>query len=191
MSIPPAGSLVIAVGNADCADDGVGPRVAALLARRLEQGARLILHSGEPLDLIDQWQGARKVVLIDAAAPFSEPAAVHRVDALRSALPAAPARTSTHGMGIAEAIALARALDRLPDQLLVYAIEGRCFEPGAPMTASVAAAVRRVADLVCEELSWQPCPRAAQPRGESSERGSGASTPIGNSRCSGGGLTPE
>ena len=47
---------------------------------------------------------------------------------------------------------MARALDRLPQSVIVYAVEGVCFDPGAAMTAEVAAAAEEVASLVAVEV---------------------------------------
>ena len=38
--------------------------------------------------------------------------------------------SSTHAVGIGEAIELARTLDRLPGRLIVYAVEGHRFDAG-------------------------------------------------------------
>lgn len=150
--------LVIGIGNPDRADDGIGPRVAARLAR--VEGARVILRSGDALGLLDDWADADAVILIDAAAPLSQPGAIHRIDALSSSLPPSPPRSSTHLLAIAEAIELARALDRLPARMIVYAIEGMNFAPGAPMTAQVAAAAEQAAERIAEELHGMRSARA-------------------------------
>ena len=57
-------------------------------------------------------------------------------------------KRQTHAFGLAETIELARALDRLPARLLVYGIEGACFEAGDELSPPVRAAV----DAVREEL---------------------------------------
>jgi len=51
---------------------------------------------------------------------------------------------STHGLGLSEAITLARVLDRLPHRLRVYGIEGRQFEPGTEVSPEVKLAVEEV-----------------------------------------------
>ena len=51
---------------------------------------------------------------------------------------------STHAFGIAEAIELARALKQLPQDLIVYGIEGKCFEAGIGLSREVEKAVEEV-----------------------------------------------
>ena len=65
-------------------------------------------------------------------------------------------RSSTHAFGVADAVELARALDRLPERLDVYAIEGASFAAGAPLSPAVAAAIDELADLLAAEAAGEP-----------------------------------
>jgi hydrogenase maturation protease len=144
--------LVIGVGNPDRGDDGIGPLVIRHLAGRVPDDVALMHLSGDILALIDDWAGRAAVILIDAAAPGSSPGAIHRIDLRHDALPTELSLSSTHGFGVAEAVALARALGTLPEQLIVYAIEGANFAPGAPLTQAVAASADTVAARIAAEL---------------------------------------
>ena len=59
---------------------------------------------------------------------------------------------SSHAFGVAEAIELARALDLAPKRIVVYAIEGVCFDAGAPFTPPVLRAAEEVADCIAREV---------------------------------------
>ena len=72
-----------------------------------------------------------------------------RFDAAASPLPARSLRSSSHHFGVADAVELARSLDRLPKRLTVYAIEGEDFGAGHELSP----AVRRSVAEVVEELS--------------------------------------
>jgi hydrogenase maturation protease len=89
------------------------------------------------------------VAVIDAALSGAPPGTVHHFRAERGPLPAVALRSSTHAFGVADAIELARALDRLPAQLDVYAVEGTDFELGT----SVSPAVARAAEALAERLA--------------------------------------
>ena len=78
---------------------------------------------GDPAAIMDAWSGADRAVLVDAMVSGSAPGTVRRFDATETPLPIAVHLASTHGMGAAEAIELARSLDRLPPRLLVYGID--------------------------------------------------------------------
>ena len=147
--------LVIGVGNADRGDDAVGLHVArALTARRLP-GVVVTEAGGDALGLLDVWQGAAGVVLIDAAAPDGAPGRIHRLEATTEALPRELRLGSSHAFGLAEAVELARGLKRLPPWLVVYAIEADDCCIGAPLSHAVAAAVAPVVAQVEAELIRQ------------------------------------
>jgi len=138
--------LVIGVGNPDRGDDGAGVAVVRHLRGRVGPGVRLIELPSNLTRLVDCWHASDVVVLVDATSSGAAPGTVRRFDATSAPL---PARTfqghSTHGFGVAEAIELARALGRLPRQLVVYGIEGARFGAETGLSAPVEVAARDVA----------------------------------------------
>jgi hydrogenase maturation protease len=144
-------SLVIGIGNAWRNDDGAGLAVARLLDGL--EGAEVLEREGEPTSLIDSWAGADAVWLVDAVSSGAEPGTVHRHDASERELPATLFDTSTHHLGLAQAVELARALGRLPGTTIVYGIEGKSFETGETLSSEVEAAAARVAEAVREEVA--------------------------------------
>jgi hydrogenase maturation protease len=151
---PPADRkvLVLALGNADRGDDGVGARVAAKLAGRLPADVRLKTRAGDMLSLLDDWAGFDAVVCVDAAAPLTAAGRIYRIDLATNELPSGLKTASSHAFGLAEAIRLARTLGCAPRDIIVYAIEGRGFDPGAPLTCDVAAAADDAAGRVIAEV---------------------------------------
>ncbi len=85
--------------------------------------------------------------------PARRRAALRRLDAAAGALPSDLATLSSHGLGLAQAIELARALGTLPRRCLVYAIEGARFTAGAPLTPAVARTAATVARQILRELT--------------------------------------
>lgn len=131
------GCLVIGVGNPDRADDGAGPLVARRLQALGPPRLRVRVREADLLALLDDWADALAVVVVDAAAPLERPGAIHRWTPERGALRPPPRPSSTHGFGVAEALALAEHLGRVPPALVVYAIEGARFGLGETMTPAV------------------------------------------------------
>jgi hydrogenase maturation protease len=146
--------LVVAIGNPDRGDDGVGALVATELAGRLPPEVALVARRGDILALVEDWRGFDAVVCVDAAAPIEAPGRIHRIDAGADELPRGASLASSHGFGLAEALALADALQSRPETVIVYAIEGGCFAGGAAMTPEVAAAASEVANRVVAEVGW-------------------------------------
>jgi hydrogenase maturation protease len=120
----------------------------------------VVEHRGEPVDLIEQWSGAGPVLVVDAVRSGAEPGTIHALDASSTRIPVELFNGSTHALGLAEAVELARALDRLPPSLLVYGIEGRSFAAGQALTTEVERAVgslvRRLRDHYGEEARGNP-----------------------------------
>jgi hydrogenase maturation protease len=139
--------LIIGLGNPWRGDDGVGPHVAQALSPLARPDARVLCAAQDALSMIQAWQGAQRVYLIDALQTGQSEGHILRLDALRAPLPTASAYSS-HGLGLAEAVALARQLRRLPDRLTLIGIEAHCFAPGQGLCA----AVRESGDKVLDEL---------------------------------------
>ncbi len=77
---------------------------------------------------------------------------MRRLDATGQELPPELFRTSTHHLGLAEAVELARALGRLPQRLVVYGVEGASFEIGEELTAEVRSGSEQAATAIREEV---------------------------------------
>ncbi|HEY6963031.1 MAG TPA: hydrogenase maturation protease [Gaiellaceae bacterium] len=139
---------VVGVGNAFRGDDAVGLEVVRLL-----DGVRTIECEGEPISLLDAWDGCERVILVDAMQSGAQPGTIRRIAVSDEPLPPELQRPSTHLLGVAEAVELARALGRLPPEVVVYAIEGERFDAGAALTPAVAAAAVKTAAAIQEEVS--------------------------------------
>ena len=139
------GALIIGCGNIDRGDDAAG----LLVARRLRaMGIPAQEFSGDAASLMERWAGADAVILIDAATCDAPAGAVSVWRANDEPLRPAISSTSTHGFGVAEAIELARALNRLPRSLLVYCIAGANFAMGSAPSPAVLSAVEKTAQDV-------------------------------------------
>ena len=146
-------TLVVGVGNAWRRDDAAGLVVARRLRESSPPVVRVIEHEGEPLDLIEQWACATAAVVVDAVSSGAQPGTIHRLDASQAELPAELFRGSTHALGVAEAVELGRAIDRLPRHAKDFGESEREHrEPsarapdGTPARIRFVAAVRRRAE---------------------------------------------
>ncbi|MFZ0731436.1 MAG: hydrogenase maturation protease [Candidatus Sulfotelmatobacter sp.] len=139
---------IIGCGNLHRGDDAAGIMVAERI-RAL--GIQASVCIGGFAQLMDMWHGADEVIVIDAVVTGAPAGTVHLWDG-RHPIPFAKSSASTHGMGIAEAIELARALKRLPGRLQIYGIEGQNFEIGSPPLPEVEKATEEVARRIAREL---------------------------------------
>jgi hydrogenase maturation protease len=151
----PLKRIVIGIGNPDRGDDAAGRAVARRLRGLLPPSVAVREHNGEAAALLAMLDGAAVAVLIDACALGAPTGTVHRFDAAVAALPRAGFALSSHGIGAAEAIELARALGQLPPHCILYAIEGASFEQGAALSVPVSQAVAAVARRLRRELAGE------------------------------------
>lgn len=137
--------LVIGVGNWYRGDDAAGLVAARTIKDKKLPGVSVREESGEGTALMDAWSGAANVVVIDAVFSGLPPGTVHCLDAGTHDLPASLFRSTSHTFGVAEAVALARTLHRLPPKLTVYGIEGENFSPGVGLTRAVDSGAQEIA----------------------------------------------
>ena len=88
----------------------------------------VIIQSGEGAALIEAWQNFDFVIFVDASRSNSAAGKIFRFDAKTQKLPDSFFNYSTHAFSVAEAVELARVLNRLPPRLIVYAVEGKNFK---------------------------------------------------------------
>ncbi|MGO8720248.1 MAG: hydrogenase maturation protease [Acidobacteriaceae bacterium] len=138
---------IIGCGNFDRGDDAAG----VLVARRLRAlGVETVEQSGESFSLTDCWIGFEHIILVDATARGGTPGQICVWNAHADRLPEDVFPCSTHAFGVHEAVELARAMNRLPQTLLIYGIEGKQFSLGAPLSPEVERAVGSVAQQLLE-----------------------------------------
>ena len=157
MSAPRA--VLIGIGNSYRCDDGIGPALVAAIEPVVPAGVTIAVSDGEPSQLLDAWAGAPLAVLVDAVlCDTPVPGRIHRtvLDWTVPGTPAGSAPTgaaSTHGLGVPDAIRLARALDRAPRRLVVMAVEAGTIDFGTCLSPPVAACLPALTAMVLAELT--------------------------------------
>ncbi len=152
MTAAPANVVIIGVGNEYRSDDGAGLAVARRLRELFPAGVTILEESGEGAALMQAWQGAAWVMLVDAVRSGAPPGTIHRLDARAAPLPMGFFHYSTHAFSVAEAVELARSLDELPAHLVVYGIEGANFAAGVGLSSTVQPAVEVVVERLAQEV---------------------------------------
>ncbi len=144
----PSRRLLIGVGNPDRGDDGAGRAVARRLLGHEPPGLDVRECTGEATALIEAWAGYDDVVLVDACRGGDAPGTVRRIGPEEAAGLATLRHASTHSLGVAAAIGLARALGAQPRRLVVYAIEASQVREGTGLSPEVERAVEEVVTTV-------------------------------------------
>jgi hydrogenase maturation protease len=145
-------AVVIGIGNPYRRDDGIGPEVATQIQGRRLPDVRVVISDGEPSGLLEAWEGADLAVVVDAVQRVpASPGCIHRLAA--SELETGCTAASSHGLGVPDAIRLGRALERLPRQVVILAVDGADTSPGTGFSGAVAAAVPQAVAAVMAELN--------------------------------------
>lgn len=153
-------AVVIGVGNEYRRDDGIGPALVSALEDRWLPAVKLLVSDGEPARLLDDWAGVPLAIVVDAVlCDPSTPGEFYRTEVPLHDHPhsdpdldAHPHSAGSHSLGIPDALRLAQAVERLPQRLIVYAVEAADVSFGTDFSAPVAAALPRLVDAVLTEL---------------------------------------
>lgn len=148
--------VIIGVGNAYRGDDAAGLIAVRRLRESLGDHAVCREENGEGTALMEAWQEAEAVIVVDATRSGATPGTLHRFDVAAQSLPTTLLCCSTHAFGVAEAIELARALGQLPARFIVYGIEGKNFEAGSELSVEAEKAVEEAVGQIFQQLTlWQ------------------------------------
>ena len=152
--------VVAGFGSEDRHDDGVGPIVAERVVAEMPDSNNVGPLS-DPLDLLGVWNNADLVVVVDAVASGAPIGTVRVLEVdvaglsqFESDADPVVSLSSTHGIGLAGVLRLARALGQAPRRLVVVGIEGERFDLGTGLSERVASAtgdaVEQVVNLIRE-----------------------------------------
>jgi hydrogenase maturation protease len=148
----PGHSLLIGVGNEFRNDDALGILVAREIRRRNIPGVTVVERSGEGTALMDTWDGAEIVVVVDAIFSGKAPGVIHRLDAGHDEIPRGFFHYSSHSFGVSEAVAMARELSQLPPRVIIYGIEAKEFGEGVGLSDQVVKNIPHLIAMIEEDL---------------------------------------
>jgi hydrogenase maturation protease len=147
------GPLVIGIGNAYRRDDSAGLWIAQRLKEKKIPGIRIEESSGEITDLMELWKDYETVLAVDALSSGAKPGEIRRFEVHQAPLPAETFHYSTHGLSLAEAVELARAMGKLPGRFIIYAIEGGDFAAGEEISPAVKKGCVKLVERMIQELA--------------------------------------
>ncbi len=147
--------LVLGLGNPLQGDDAVGSAVAQGLENMVAPVPDdvEIMDGGTPgIGLLNLIEGRRRVIIVDAAAMQQPPGMVVRFTPEQVNLEESKRLFSLHASGIAESLALARALNLALPELVVFGVQPGRIEWGQGLSEPVQAALPRVIEMVAREI---------------------------------------
>ncbi len=150
----PAKIVVIGVGNLLLKDEGVGIHIVRELQREALPAEVEVRDGGVGgIDLLDVLERSPHALLVDAADMALEPGTVRRFrpDEVQPGAEDAP-RFSSHDIGLLEVLKLAQALDRIPEEVIIFGIQPKEIAWSTELSPEVRAAVPRVIEMVLREI---------------------------------------
>lgn len=148
--------LIIGIGNRARGDDAAGLEVARRLMTHPLHGWEIRATDGEPTKLMEMWSGRESVIAVDAVVTGIAPVGtVHQWDASETPLPTCGNISSSHALGLSEAIELARVLNQLPPKVRVIGIEGTSYEMSENISPAVEKAIGDVVNKLWLEIGDQ------------------------------------
>ena len=144
--------VLVGIGNPDRGDDAAGRIAVRSLRGQVPSLVEIIEQSGEPSALLSVLAEVSMAIIVDASRSGALAGTLQRLDANAGSLPRYRLDLSSHGIGVAEAIELARALGQLPSHCIIHTIEGACFDFGAPLSPPVQAGLSTIAERISQEF---------------------------------------
>ena len=146
--------VVIGLGNDFRSDDAAG----LIIARRIKENSldtvRVVEGISDAAALFDAWKGAEKVIIIDAAASGMHPGRIYRFDALSENIPEDFfCSYSTHDFSITDSVELATTLGELPEEIIIFGIEGERFLHGSELSQEVEKAIPAITECILSEIA--------------------------------------
>jgi len=144
----------IGIGNIYRHDDGVGLYVARRLRLEALANVSIMENDGDGGALLDAFDGAKVIVLIDAIRSGAPAGTIHRLSLHDQPMPCVEFSSSSHVFGVAEAVELARTLGQLPPSCVLYGVEAASFDWGVGLTPVVEKAAGQLVRQIAHTL-WE------------------------------------
>ncbi len=145
--------MVIGCGNLLASDDGVGIEIVRQLKEiKLPLGVQIVEAGTPGLQLLDIWEEAEQVIIVDAVRSGEPVGMIHWFD--DSFLPPREIMPlSSHGINVIDAIALGKLMGRIPQEIRILGVEILSSEPyNEGLTPQVASAVPQAIQRVLLEI---------------------------------------
>lgn len=147
------------------ADDGAGVRLVQRLAQKYRFPPQVTILDGGTLglDLLPRLEGVERLVIVDAVETGEASGTLVRLRG--EEVPAAlVTKISPHQMGLQDLLAVARLLDILPEEIVLWGVQPGAIDVSSSLTEKVAESLDRLEMLVLDELAaWGLVPELTTP----------------------------
>ncbi len=144
--------LIVGVGNVFRGDDAVGILIARFLKRCFKENVKIIGVDTSFDELIQFLGDYDLIIFIDAIKSEEKPGEIYRLKFGVDKIPAQLEFFSTHSVGLIEYIEIAKALGKLPKELIIYGIVGKDFDVGSSISSEVKVSCKEIVREILSEI---------------------------------------
>ena len=144
--------LVIGIGNEFRGDDGAGIVCARKIREKVNSKAFVIESNGDGAKLMEAWKRFDKVILIDSISIGSKPGSIRKFNGYDAGFPKANSKPSSHLFSVADAIMTSKILNTLPENLVIYGIEGKLYEYGSKISGEVSKSIEKLVKVIEKDI---------------------------------------
>ena len=149
----PGEVLILGVGNPLCGDDGAGPRILEMLGERDLPADIQLQDAGLPGWGLPSWlEGWSSVILVDALDMGQSPGAWRCFQPEEVRMWMQEKSLSLHQPDLANGLALAQALNLLPEKLCLYGVQPADLTPGNALSPEVSACLPGLVEQIITDL---------------------------------------
>lgn len=144
--------LIVGVGNILRKDDGFADAVLKILAaRELPPDVELFDAGTSAIDLMDVFNGRRKLIVLDAVRGGQAPGTLYRFSPDQVENGALP-MNSLHQVGLLETLKLGELVDCKPDETVVIGVQPADTGLGIGLSSEVERVIEQAVELVLKEI---------------------------------------
>lgn len=149
--------LVLGVGNTILKDEGFGVHVIEELEKNRDKlgipsNVEIMEGATLGLDLLYSFENRDKIILIDIVNAGAEPGAMFRFTPHDIKTKQVMNKVSMHQVTLFDVLTMAEVTDRLPDEVVIIAVQPGEINWGEELTEAVAKQIPKVIELVLKEL---------------------------------------
>jgi hydrogenase maturation protease len=138
-------TLIVGIGNEYRNDDIAGIYTARLLSELKLPHTHIREHHYDVGELLHIWMKYKSVIIIDAVSSGAKSGSIHKFNLSEGQPAETDVHRTSHSIGFSKLIELSRTINRIPERIVLYGIEGKNFDHGITLSKEVAASAKKLA----------------------------------------------
>ena len=146
--------VVLGLGNPLMADEGIGVHLIERLAQMAARypGVDFVDAGTASLSVLHQIEGRRKAIFVDCAFMDEEPGVIRRFTPGDVRSTKVLARQSLHETDLLRVLCLAKQLDQVPEQVVIFGIQPGLVTPSGDLSAVLSGKIDAYLSEIISEL---------------------------------------